>query len=106
MKKLKIFLIIFIILTISIFGGCTEDNRFIGTWKSQFGITYVFKSDGDSIVGGVAGNWKIEEGKLKLQTPDNSLIITVKYSYSFSDNDQLLTLTDSSTGITKILTKQ
>jgi hypothetical protein len=106
MKKLVILLIILITLIISTFSGCTEDNRFIGTWKSQFSITYVFKSDGDLIVGGVAGNWKIEEEKLILQTPDNSFIITVKYSYSFSDNDQLLTLTDSSSGLTKILTKQ
>ena len=106
MKKLVIFIIIFLTLMIFIFSGCTEDNRFIGTWKSQFSITYVFKSDGDLIVAGVAGHWELDEEKLILQTPDNSFIITVKYIYSFSDNDQLLTLTDSSSGLTKILTKQ
>lgn len=106
LKKMMMLIIILTIFSISLFCGCTEENKFAGKWKSQIGVTYEFKSDGDLIVEMIAGTWKLEDEKLILQTPENSLMITIKYTYSFSDDDNTLTLVDSSTGITKILIKQ
>ena len=106
-KQLVITLIVaqFIYVGLS---GCFEEDKFEGTWKSDVGLTYVFKSDGDLILGGIAGNWELKDDKLVLKTPDEIEHITIRliYKYSFSDNDKKLTLTETSTGLKTVLTKQ
>ena len=70
MRKEIIVCVIGLLLLMLNLCGCTEESKFEGTWKSQLGITYVFKSDGDLIVGGAAGSWEVRDGKLVLKTPD------------------------------------
>jgi len=123
MKNYLIAIIGFIILIV-VFAGCNEvskpsisgKDKFIGTWiesKTYEGsirtITYVFSSDKivefnatykDEAISN-SGIWNIIDNKLIININNDEIII----DYQFSDNDTILTITDSS-GNSNVLIKQ
>ena len=80
----------------------TEKNKFVGTWKER-DATFIFFSDGTgSNPEEVSTTWDIKDGKLVITTSNQ--LSTYTYSYQFSNNDKILSL--SSTYETLHLTKQ
>jgi hypothetical protein len=80
-----------------------DDNRFVGTWKSN-GSTITFFSDGEGSQYSLSFQWEIKDDKLVLeyQIAGSSTV----YTYQFSNNDKSLTLTDVSIGTPRTYTKQ
>jgi len=87
---------IFILLS-----GCVNeinpfvDKRFVGTWKEQkeYGVGYTFFSDKSCIAGvGYEGTWDIKDGLLVINI--ELLQLSNSFSYTFSVNDTILTLTE------------
>ena len=111
-KTLSIIGIIFILLTISL-SGCTEESKFVGTWRTQpiLGISsgFVFSNDGTITIDGYtepAGTWKLEDGLLviNLQNSHDTVDLTGSFNYEFSKDDKTLTLEGTYTDL--VLTKQ
>ena len=116
-KKLIIISIGVFLISISLI-GCnqlnnsldTERNKFIGTWKttsevSSINWTMTLFSDG-ICTGAVAGDtWALKDGKLvSMATTQDGTVVGV-YNYIFPNNTTL-TLTDVSTGGSKVYLKQ
>jgi len=80
-----------------------EESRFIGTWETEyieednrfigFNGIYVFSSDGTGSIGGLSSTWDVEEGKLIIYYYER--ISSVSYEYSFSEDESILTLSNS-----------
>lgn len=80
-----------------------DKNRFVGTWETTyiegddrfvgFNGIYNFKTDGTGAIGGLICTWNIENGKLVIDY--NEGFSTLTYNYSFSNEDNALTLTNS-----------
>jgi len=111
-KQLVIIGIVALLITVGL-SGCTnnpfdyEKNRFVGTWTQQGVLipeTHTFFSDGTCSVGVVSGTYDIKDGKL-VETLANGQM-TVTWTYSFSNDDTILTLTQVGTSFTLILHKQ
>jgi len=101
MNKKIIILIISIIAVSTLFSGCTEEGKFIGTWRTQpiLGISFgfTFERDGKIKIDGLKesiGTWEIEENKLiiNIQTADENVNFKGTYSYDFSENEKTLYL--------------
>jgi hypothetical protein len=108
-KQLIIIGIIALLVSVGLC-GCTNNpldtdkNKFVGTWKTDvsntngfvnYTDTYIFFSDGtisSTYMGSgsvnMPGSWELKDGKLIL-----TVMIQKVYDYSFSNNDQTLTLT-------------
>ena len=85
----------------------TEKNRFIGTWEEKDTITpltFTFFSDGTCSVTNISSTYDIKDGKLVVTMTGEELIWT--WSYSFSNNDSILTLTPMGVGQSITLYKQ
>ena len=113
------------VLLVVVLSGCNESNssfksdedRITGTWViselyegSTRTVTYIFLSDKTYEVIGIYkddtesynGTWKIV---------DNKLVVTIEGqtqtgNYKFSNNDKILTITDTMSNTTTVLTKQ
>jgi len=101
-----IILLVLLVLQPGGIGG--DEGKFVGTWEADVGFgtytyTYVFNSDKSLELGvdmggigsgtSTVGTWKVENGKLVL-TVDliGSDLDAGSYDYSFSNNDNTLTL--------------
>jgi hypothetical protein len=84
--------------------GCSEENKFVGTWRTKplsgisFGLT--FSANGSLYIEGTSasvGTWEVQDEELIINAPDvdESIQISGVFSYSFSENDQVLTLSSS-----------
>lgn len=88
-------------------GTSSEENKFLGTWTDNTGEITTFYSDGTftsklwNVTG--TGTWEIKDGKLKTVFIGGILL---DYDYSFSNNDETLTLTNVDTGSIYVYTKQ
>ena len=110
MKKLTILIGILIMLTYVGLSGCNEivngNNKFVGTWDcsteqgSIYQIYYLNSTmtlfsdgtfDGTPLLSIYSGTWDIKDNKLVFTYSGNAIMET--YSYSFSNNDDTLTLT-------------
>ena len=80
-----------------------EKSKFIGTWETPYiedderfvgynGI-YTFSSDGTGSIGGLLCTWVISDNKLVIHYYEG--IATLTYDYSFSEDFETFTLTDS-----------
>lgn len=109
-KKTKIILASIIVVAIIVIGVVLffimikdEKSKFVGTWTDQDGDTHHFFSDGtfNSISGSMtqSGTWELKDNLLVFITSRG----TITYSYSFSNNDNTLTMSGPKT---MILTKQ
>ncbi len=114
MNKHLIVIGIVVLLLVVGLSGCNEisnplssndDNRFVGTWKSN-GYTITFFSDGEGSEMGIGFQWEIKDDKLVRETDITGVLQSMVYGYQFSDSDTTLTLTDVSSGTPRIYTKQ
>ncbi len=90
--------------------GCTnpldpERNRFIGSWKADVvSWAYTFFSDGTCSIMGASGTYELKEGKLVVYTAGGQA--TTVWNYTFSNNDNTLTLEDVGGVLTLVFNKQ
>lgn len=110
MKKLATIIAMFVMIFTILLSGCTEvnptsndENKFVGTWKSSGG-TITFLSNGTCSLKDIVGEWKINDGKLLLTLEEVSL--SKENFYSFSDNDNTLTLTSVQSGSSEVFIRQ
>jgi hypothetical protein len=92
--------------------GCNQlfsDKRFVGTWRGNSdadSITYfsdgTFTAGAGLLSGG--GIWEIKDGKLVLSTSNNEIMTS--FGFSFSNNDNSLTLTVPGSGYSQTYQKQ
>ena len=127
MKKHLIIGIAFLLICV-VLSGCNEqqtttnseksdEDRITGTWfiselfeNNTRTITYIFSPDTTYKVIGTYknytesfnGTWKIENNKLIVTIEGRTLI----GDYQFSNNDKTLTITDTETNTSTVLTKQ
>jgi len=80
-------------------GGGNDFDKFIGAWGEEEAVSITFFSDGTYSSGG-DGTFELSDGKLVLTNLGDT------FEYSFSDDDNTLTLTNIDTGVVTILTKQ
>lgn len=89
-------------------GEVTEDlvdekSKFIGVWEIQFfkdddrfvsnsGI-YIFRTDGTGSISGIESTWDIIDKKLVVHYYDG--VVILNYDYFFSNDEKILTLTNS-----------
>ena len=80
-----------------------EKTKFIGEWVTEYipgderfvgnnGV-YIFSSDETGSIGGLPCTWELSNGQLLINYYEGFRSIT--YDYSFSDDDNILTLTNS-----------
>jgi len=79
--------------------GGNDFDKFIGAWSEGETVSITFSSDGTYSSGG-DGTFELSDGKLVLINLGDT------FEYSFSDDDNTLTLTNIDTGVVTILTKQ
>ncbi len=80
-----------------------DTSRFIGTWTYQ-NFVESFNADGSYSVDTVrVGTWKVSNGTLSIYYGTSPT--STDYTYVFSNNDSILTLTGISSGITKVYTR-
>lgn len=96
-NQLMIVGIIVILLTV-VLSGCNEETKtdselIVGTWKdpSFQNYSFTFLSNGTGSWAGDSMLWDIKDGKLEI-TIQSSGFENI-YDYTFSDNNQILTLT-------------
>lgn len=117
MKKLIIVSIAMVLLFVAIFSGCTDTDsssndreKFIGTWMRMTDPewpfrNYSFLEDGTYLVIGdpeSTGTWSVADGILTTTSaafPGE----TADAYYTFSDNNQTLTLTDVTDSYAKVI---
>lgn len=83
-----------------------EKVKFVGTWQNTtFGLVTTLElfSNGTCTLLSLPGIWDLGEGLFVMEFEDASLSST--YTYKFSHNDQILSLTSKS-GLTTVYTKQ
>lgn len=92
-----------IMICVGILSGCNEEiaslkdeeKRFLGTWKaSDLDIIAFFSDRACSYFNDLSGIWEVKEGKLIIVDKDGKYV----FDYSFSNNDELLTITDVESG--------
>ena len=92
-------------VSVGFLSGCIDDkSKFIGTWSTGSSYsTITFFSDGTcSYAGMSSGSWEIKDGKLVI----NGLGMSGTFEYSFSNNDNMLTITHVATGQITTFTKK
>ena len=113
MKKIIAIYSFLLVFSIVLICGCTEEDRFVGTWRTQpvLGISFgiIFNNNGTFSIDGTSftvGTWELRDGNLVLQIPRNNEPVSFSgtFNYSFSNNDNTLTITSSVLEI--ILSKQ
>jgi hypothetical protein len=128
-KQLVILAIVTILVTVGLSGCNQESNpltsdkdKFIGTWKGRTtldtiafdptNITLTFFSDNTYSMNSMSDTWELKDGKLILHGT-NLLFETsmqVVYSYTFSNNNRMLTISNIAGNDTPtdylVLTKQ
>ena len=84
----------------------SEQMKFVGVWygETEFG-SISFSSTGSFRKGIFDGTWKLESVNVQLYGLDGKQYWT-SYTYSFSNDDTLLRLTEHDTGETVLLEKQ
>jgi len=114
-KQLVIIGIVAILVTVGL-SGCSQTrnsltsdkDKFVGTWTVKVNDkegTFVFYSNGTLITSsGSSATWEIKDGRLVITGGSGTTPSTL--SYTFSNGDKTLTLTNSNSGTTAILTKQ
>jgi hypothetical protein len=116
-KQLVILGTITLLVCVGLSGCSSRDGRFIGTWRSSLEAgsltnTFTLYSDGrcdnqptyTANLFHMSDNWDVKNNRLVFNFVGTNEIL-LSYSYSFSNNDNTLTLVDSN-GNTLIYNKQ
>ncbi len=105
MKRQIVILGIAILFIVVGFCGCfsndskSEENKFVGIWihgTLTTGRPIIFSSNGNCDYLGDQAKWEIKDGKLVVNLTDIDDILT--FDYEFLEDDQLLILTEVTTG--------
>jgi hypothetical protein len=92
MKKLGLFLIVFVLVATFCFAQSSNDTqRIVGTWLSPGGTTFVFNSDGTFTQDSNSGRYFISSGKLITEV---NRIYRI-YNIYISSNSRILFLESS-----------
>jgi len=94
--------IVVILLAIGM-SGCNElttDKRFVGKWYSEssgsvidLGKILTFYSDGTASLNALEAKWKVQDNMLIIEMPQ--IGVKSNYGFSFSNNGNTLTITNS-----------
>ncbi len=118
-KILPIIIIALLVICVGFLSGCEEqnkvndlDSRFYGTWFNEnsptLRTTYFSNGTYEIIPTHVGGTWETKDGTLiysvSLGLGESETIL--EPSYSFSNDNSILTITDVSTGYSGVYTKQ
>lgn len=114
-KKIALLIIVTLVINTGFLCGCEKkssiqmDSRFFGSWYNET-IPYIittYFSDGTYEINPmqVSGTWETKDGKLICLVSNEPDIIKESY-YSFSNNNNSLTLTDVNSGYSVIQIKQ
>jgi hypothetical protein len=106
-------MIISIMICVGILSGCNEksasltdeERRFVGTWNgniSVFDVIAFFPDRACSHYSDLSGNWEIKDGKLVITVKDAEYT----YDYSFSNNDDVLTIKEIASEISRVYRRQ
>lgn len=115
MKKLAIIVLIITCVGLSgCFGQIEEVDRFVGSWKLEegsykglFGESITFYSDRSVIISNSMGAiYEVNNGTLVIKQGDGGLGLQFVYDYSFSNNYNVLTISDISKGTSSTFIKQ
>jgi outer membrane lipoprotein SlyB len=98
-KQLVIIGITLVLLAVGL-TGCIDDNsKIVGTWTAVntvpsdfltiFSDGTIVKSDGSS------GTWELKDGKVVMVVTEQGQTITSVYDYTFSNNDNTMTFTNT-----------
>ena len=110
MKKKVLLVVAFIVAVIIIVGLIlffvifqNDESKFVGTWSSSSEYSVIkFHSDGTCIIpDGTSGTWELKDGNFFLDIYG----ISGEFEYSFSNNDETLTLIHVFTGQKTVFTK-
>lgn len=96
----------------------SDEDKFVGTWNTDeiwMDVPTVLKFFSNGTITAIVelgifdftisdGNWDMHDGTLTMEIGD--LISQTTYSYQFSEDDRKLTLTDSESNDSFVLTKQ
>ncbi|UCD13315.1 MAG: hypothetical protein JSW60_07090 [Thermoplasmatales archaeon] len=83
----------------------SEESRFVGTWEQREYLSITFFLDETcSWLGNISGKWEIKDGKLEITFVEYGDIHV--YDYSFSNNDNSLTLTNVKGGGADVYNKK
>jgi len=90
-----IIILVIVAITIISFIFLDEKDKFIGTWKdTKYGDHIIFYPDGtyfseeSQLEENIEGTWEIKDGELRV----NAMGLLLIFDYSFSNNDNTLTL--------------
>jgi hypothetical protein len=110
MKKQLVIVGIFFLLVSVGLSGCNQDNnppsgeknRFVGTWvnKSAIGLVTTINlfSDSTSAYNSLSGTWDVKDATLVVIVGGATPSYYLTYTYVFSDNDSILSLTSTEGG--------
>lgn len=115
----NVFIAFMLIILFIELSGCTSRilekndeeiyNDFVGTWNfgnsTNCNTTFVFLKDGTAIIdscNNMFGTYEIKDGKLIT----NFYNITKVHNYSFSNNNETLTLTEIESGKSSVYTRK
>ena len=114
-KQLVIIGIVTILVTVGL-SGCNqvsntlnpEKSKFVGNWINATSpyTTIKLLSDGTCSYSSNSGAWDLKGGKLVMDLLSGDVPFTLTYNYIFSDNNETLTLTSMSGGLSRVYTKQ
>jgi hypothetical protein len=114
-KKITLLLIATLVINTGFLSGCEKkssiqmDSRFFGNWYNESipDIITTYFSDGTYEISPmqVSGTWETKDGKL-ISLVSNEPDIIKKSYYSFTNNNNTLTLTDVDSGYSVIQIKQ
>lgn len=113
MKKNGIVLALILLFNFIVFCGCTENtenisndgdkNLFIGSWSGP-GIRYFeFYPDNTCMYTGITYTWSVQTGTLSIAHSNG---VRVAYTYAFSEDNSMLTLTEISNHETSVYTRR
>jgi len=116
-EKIALLMMALIVVGTVLFSGCnqtdsSQTNNFLGTWESQdteaislLGQKVIFFSNNTMFFNDCFYKWAIKEGILIVGLMDGS--IQVALNYSFSNNDNTLTISSvTAAGNIAVYTKQ
>jgi hypothetical protein len=116
MKKQLVFIGIVAILVSVGLSGCEDINKNINPEKSKLVGTWInatspyttikLLSDGTCSYSSNSGAWDLKGGKLVMDLRSGDVPFTLTYNYIFSNNNETLTLTSESGGLSRVYTKQ
>jgi len=97
-KQLVIIGITLVLLAVGLTGCIDDKSKFVGTWTEVNSVppdSFIIFSDGTIVTPDGSGTWELKDGKLVMIATEQGQTITSVYNYTFSNNDNTMTLTNT-----------